>query len=99
MATLHDVLDIMHAAILTDGPRAKMALLDGPVRWLTELDALANKSADVLANSLHRVLRDAGMEHSHVPIKADHATAIAYKKESNPTKTVFKHQMPPVKVI
>ena len=32
---------------------------EGSLRFLTELDALSNKSAVVLANSLHKVLRDA----------------------------------------
>jgi len=33
-------------------------------------------------DDVNRVLRDAGMEHTHVPITAGHAIAIAYKKDT-----------------
>ena len=45
-----------------------------PIRWLTELDALADKTAQVLATSLHRVLVDVaatvakGFRHSGSPV-------------------------------
>lgn len=46
----------------------------------------ANGPFDIMGfqecDDVYRVLRDAGMEHTHTPITADHATAMAYKRDT-----------------
>jgi len=46
----------------------------------------ANGPFDIMGfqecDDVDRVLRDAGMEHTHLSIRADHGTAIAYKKDT-----------------